>query len=97
MPDVPPPSPEETAAAFSEALRADRFRRELRTGVRDKDTVAMHAWVYGAVMVLLVGLWALVWSAGGTSSPWFLFPAVGWGVVLVAHRVTAQRNRRAPR
>jgi hypothetical protein len=92
-----PPSPEETASAFSEALRADRFRRELRTDVRDKDTVAMHAWVYGAVMALLVCLWALLWSAGGTSTPWFLVPGLGWGAVLVMHARTARGGSKPTR
>lgn len=95
LPTAPaePPSPEETAASFSDALRADRFRRELRTDARDRDTVAMHAWVYGAINLMLVALWAVLWSAGGTAAPWFLVPLVGWGAVLATHASTARRRR----
>lgn len=91
-----PPSPKETAEAFSDALRADRFRRELRTDVRNRDTVAMHAWVYGAIMGMLIALWALLWSADGTAAPWFLVPGVGWGAVLLVHRATVRKGRTAP-
>jgi len=45
----------------------------------------LHAAVYVAVQVALVGIWAL---AGG-GYPWFVFPILGWGIGLVAHGAAA--------
>jgi hypothetical protein len=65
------------------ALAAFR-EREARQILRRR-AFLVHASVYAAVNVMLVGVWIL---AGG-GFPWFLFPLMGWGVGLVAHGATA--------
>lgn len=65
------------------ALAAFR-EREARQILRRR-AFLVHAAVYAAVNLMLVGVWAL---AGG-GFPWFLFPIMGWGVGLVAHAASA--------
>lgn len=62
------------------AFREREARRILR-----RRAFLVHAAVYVAVNLMLVGVWAL---AGG-GFPWFLFPLMGWGVGLVAHGASA--------
>jgi len=45
-----------------------------------------HTTAYIGVNTLLAGLW--VWS--GTTFPWFLIPALGWGIGYVSHRVAVK-------
>lgn len=65
------------------ALAAFR-EREARQILRRR-AFMVHAAVFVAVNLMLVGVWAL---AGG-GFPWFLFPLMGWGVGLVAHAASA--------
>jgi len=66
--------------------REQRRAREKRTGFR------VHATVYLGVQLLLVAVWALQFSLGGTASPWFIYPLLGWGIGLAAH-YAAVRDR----
>ena len=61
------------------------FREREARQIRRRRTFWVHASVYAAVNLMLIGVWAL---AGG-GYPWFLFPLMGWGVGLVAHGATA--------
>ena len=63
-------------------------RADARHGFR------IHAYVYLAVNLFLVLVWALT-SDGFEVMPWFLFPLGGWGIGLVAHYM-AIRPRPAP-
>jgi hypothetical protein len=65
------------------ALAAFR-EREARQILRRR-AFLVHAAVFAAVNLMLVGVWML---AGG-GYPWFLFPLMGWGVGLVAHAASA--------
>jgi uncharacterized membrane protein len=65
------------------ALAAFR-EREARQILRRR-AFLVHLSIYGAVNLMLVGVWAL---AGG-GFPWFLFPLMGWGVGVVAHAASA--------
>lgn len=65
------------------ALAAFR-EREARQILRRR-AFYLHAAVYVAVQLSLVGIWAL---AGG-GYPWFVFPLLGWGIGLVAHGAAA--------
>ena len=45
----------------------------------------VHAAVWFAVNAFLF----MVWLMGGAGSPWFLYPAMGWGIALAAHATAA--------
>lgn len=63
-------------AARREIEAAQRDERDaLRTGFR------IHVAVYAAVMVML----AVVWATTSPDSPWIVYPALGWGIGVVAH------------
>lgn len=66
----------ERAAARQRAYRADMRRLAWRRS----------AAVYLAVMALLFGIWIVTASAEGAGHPWFLWPALGWGIPLWASR-----------
>lgn len=61
------------------------FREREARQILKRRAFMVHAAVYAAVNLMLVGVWAL---AGG-GFPWFLFPLMGWGIGLVAHAATA--------
>lgn len=65
------------------ALAAFR-EREARQILRRR-AFLVHLAIYGAVNLMLVGVWAV--ADGGF--PWFVFPIMGWGVGIVAHAATA--------
>lgn len=84
-----------TTDPFEEAYRREkeeereRRRRLVRVGLQ------IHATVYAGVNLLLFATWAIIWRAGGTAFPWFVFPLLGWGIGLGAHYV-ATRNLSGP-
>ena len=57
-----------------------RARRPRDAG-RRSDGVSEHFRTYVGVMALLVVIWALT----GAGYPWFVWPALGWGIGLVSH------------
>jgi len=61
------------------------FREREARQILKRRAFYLHAAVYVAVQVALVGIWAL---AGG-GYPWFVFPILGWGIGLVAHGAAA--------
>lgn len=62
------------------ALTADlpRARPSADPG-RSRRARGEHLRTYAAVMLLLVAIWALT----GAGYPWFVWPALGWGVAFV--------------
>ena len=58
------------------AFREREARRILR-----RRTFWLHAAIYAATNVALVVVWILV----GGGHPWFLYPILGWGILLAAH------------
>jgi hypothetical protein len=61
------------------------FREREARQILKRRAFMVHAAVYAAVNLMLIGVWAL---AGG-GFPWFLFALMGWGIGLVAHAATA--------
>ena len=58
----------------------DRVQREARRLAGRKLGFLLHATVYLAVNALLLGI---AWSSAGGG--WVIFPALGWGIGLLAH------------
>lgn len=62
------------------ALRERQIRRIVR-----KQRFWLHFFVWAAISIFLFVIWLL--THGGF--PWFLIPALAWGVLIVAHAVWA--------
>ena len=69
------------------AAYRDEFTRRMKA---ERAGLAGHTTAYIGVNTLLVGLWA--W--GGSAFPWFLIPALGWGIGYVSHRVSVKSRER---
>ena len=65
---------------MDEFARAAFREREARRILRRR-IFWVHASVYLATNLSLLAVWAL---AGG-GYPWFVFPIMGWGILLAAH------------
>ncbi len=63
---------------------ADRARRAARAGL------GPHVRSYAMVMLLLVGIWLTVGLTAQTWYPWPVWPALGWGIGVVAHLRSAR-------
>lgn len=74
----------ERAEAEYSRHRRERIAGAQRTGFR------IHATVFVAVQLLLVGVWALT----GGGYPWFFYALGGWGVGLAAHYAVARDSFR---
>lgn len=61
------------------------FREREARQILKRRAFYVHAAVYAAVQIALVGIWAMV----GGGYPWFVFSIIGWGIGLVAHGATA--------
>ena len=72
--------------AFERAANRELVE-EARTGFR------IHLGVYIAVQVLLVATWWFT-SNNGQVMPWFIFPALGWGIGVVAHYIGLRGQER---
>lgn len=78
----------EAGPAARPAERAERGRPSA-TGFR------VHLSSYIGVMTLLVGVWLAAGVASGAWYPWFIWPALGWGIGVVADGIgTHARVRR---
>jgi hypothetical protein len=58
-----------------------------------KDGFRPHLRAY----VLVISLLVVVWATSGAGYPWPIWPALGWGIGLVAHRGCGQSSSRARR
>jgi 2TM domain len=81
----------ERAAQRTEA--AYRRKRRQHSARLQRKGFRIHATVFVAVQVLLVGVWLLAWQLGGTNDPWFLYALAGWGIGLAIHYSVARRAR----
>lgn len=61
------------------------FREREARQILKRRAFYVHAAVFAAVQIALVGIWAMV----GGGYPWFLFALIGWGIGLVAHAAVA--------
>jgi hypothetical protein len=65
--------------------------------VQDRMGFVVHAVMYAAMNAGLI----VIWSLTGSSYPWFMWPALGWGIAVLAHAVTlaigpgSERERRS--
>ena len=59
--------------------RRERWARGNRLGFR------IHLTAYVAVQIALVAVWLVLHANGGTDHPWFIYPLLGWGILLAAH------------
>ncbi len=71
--------------AAERAEQDTRKRRREHSARAQRKGFQIHATVFIAVQILLIGIWALQWQLGGTSYPWFIYALLGWGVGLAAH------------
>jgi hypothetical protein len=69
---------------MDEFARAAFREREARRILRRR-VFWLHASIYLATNVALFVVWALV----GGGYPWFVFPILGWGILVVAHAAAA--------
>ena len=46
-------------------------------------------WLHAAVYVPIQLILLVLWIATGAHFPWFAFPVLGWGILLVVHGVYA--------
>jgi uncharacterized membrane protein len=82
----------EAAAEREAAERRERQRERRASGQRLGFRI--HATVFVAVQLLLVGIWAVIWTTAGVSYPWFVYPLLGWGVGLAAHYAAVREHLR---
>ncbi|MGI8793021.1 MAG: 2TM domain-containing protein [Acidimicrobiales bacterium] len=61
------------------------FREQEARQIRRRRGFLLHAFIFAAVNVMLVAIWAMV----GGGYPWFVFPLLGWGIGLIAHGASA--------
>jgi hypothetical protein len=72
---------------MAERTSEEEIYREARRRVRAKKGFFVHLAVYLAVNALLV----VVWATSPARHPWFLWPALGWGIGLAFHALSAFR------
>jgi len=61
------------------------FREQDANRIVQRRSFLAHMAIWAAVNVLLIAVWAI----GGGGFPWFVFVALGWGIGVVAHGVSA--------
>lgn len=86
-----------TSDPFERAVARERDEHRARKARRARAGFRAHLNVYLAVNLLLVAIWAVVAFSGddATRHPWFLYPALGWGIGLYFHWwATRERGRR---
>jgi Domain of unknown function (DUF1707)/2TM domain len=68
------------------APRAARATKQLRSQARS----------YIAVMLLLVTIWLMIGLAAQSWYPWFIWPALGWGISIAARLKRTARTSATP-
>lgn len=84
------PAPTEPPASdpFERAVSRERAERRAAKVRRARAGFRAHLNVYLAVNLLLVAIWAATAFTGDAEDgrhPWFLYPALGWGIGLYFH------------
>jgi 2TM domain len=64
---------------------------ELAAREREAKRIARRQWfwLHAAVFVTTELLLVVIWILGDEDFPWFVFPLLGWGILLAAHAVYA--------
>jgi hypothetical protein len=64
---------------------------ELAAREREAKRIARRQWfwLHAAVFVTTEVLLIVIWILGDEDFPWFVFPLLGWGILLAAHAVYA--------
>jgi Domain of unknown function (DUF1707)/2TM domain len=73
--------------------QAERTRRAAAATAQREARVALrsHVAVYLRVMAILVAVWLVLGITAGAWYPWPIWPAVGWGIALIAQARAATR------
>ncbi len=75
-------APAHGPATFPEDPLLQDYVAQTRESVRRaRKGLTVHGSIYGA----LVLLWISIWASGGGGFPWFLIPALAWGIGLSTH------------
>jgi hypothetical protein len=85
---------ERAEAAVERSEAEHRQRRQQRWAAGQRKAFRIHATVFVSVQVLIVAVWALALTVGGTSFPWFIYPLLGWGIGLAAHYAVVHEHFR---
>ena len=86
---------ERVEAAQEHADAERRADRHARWSSGQRKGFRIHATVFVAVQLLLLGVWALSWATDGDSYPWFIYPLFGWGIGLAAHYAAVRGHLRS--
>jgi hypothetical protein len=64
---------------------------ELAAREREAKRIARRQWfwLHAAVFATTELLLVVIWMLGDEDFPWFVFPLLGWGILLAAHAVYA--------
>jgi 2TM domain len=73
--------------------QVERGRRAVRAAAHRKarDAVRPQIAIYLGVMAVLVAIWLIAGITAGAWYPWPIWPALGWGIALVARVRAAAR------
>ena len=66
-------------------MSEEQIYRQAEKRVAAKRGFFIHLIVYVAVNILLALIWAFV---AGRGFPWFIFPIVVWGIIIIIHGVS---------
>jgi Domain of unknown function (DUF1707)/2TM domain len=68
--------------------RAERARRATAVAAQRaaRESFRPRVATYVRVMALLVGIWLILGITAGAWYPWPIWPALGWGIALIAQR-----------
>lgn len=79
----------------AEERRRDQEHSRQQHGRIQRRAFRVHATAYVTVQVLIFTIWVIVWRLGGTAHPWFVYPLLGWGIVLAVHYAAARDSWRS--
>lgn len=75
----------------SETTSTDPLREQAITSLKKKSDFRTHVFMYLAVNVMLVVIWAI--TSGGDDFFWPIFPILGWGIGVAANAWDVYKNR----
>ncbi|MDA2813167.1 DUF1707 domain-containing protein [Nocardiopsis sp. RSe5-2] len=93
--DLPVDRLDAGSAARSPARPTARPTERPKRGEPSMKGFRVHLSAYIGVMTLLFGIWLMVGVTAGAWYPWFIWPALGWGIGVIADgSCTRARARR---
>ncbi|MBN1375363.1 MAG: 2TM domain-containing protein [Dehalococcoidia bacterium] len=66
---------------MSSQMSEEQIRSLAESRVEKKKGFFIHLFIYLAINVMLV----IIWAVTGSPFPWFVFPLAGWGIGLLFH------------